>query len=102
MILITGAAGFIGSVIVKHLNDLGVTDLLLCDQFESGEKWKNLRGLKYDSFVQIGELFDHPLWKKAKPFKAIYHMGACSETTQLDMDYLYKNNTQFTNRLLEL
>lgn len=102
MILVTGAAGFIGSVIVKELNERGNEDLLLCDHFESGEKWKNLRGLKYDSFVQVEDLFDHAIWKKQAGLKAIYHMGACSDTTQLDMDYLYKNNTEFTNRLLTL
>ena len=103
MILVTGAAGFIGSVIVKELNDRGEHDLILCDHFESGEKWKNLRGLKYDSFVQIEDLFELPIWKKpAGAIKAIYHMGACSDTTQLDMDYLYKNNTEFTNKLLTL
>ncbi|HXH76310.1 MAG TPA: ADP-glyceromanno-heptose 6-epimerase [Bacteriovoracaceae bacterium] len=102
MILITGAAGFIGSVIVKHLNDLGFQDLLLCDHFESGDKWRNLRGLKFDSFVQVENLFTHPQWKKPGAFKAIYHMGACSDTTQNDMDFLYQNNTEFTNKLLEL
>lgn len=102
MILVTGAAGFIGSVIVKHLNDLGIKDLLLCDHFESGEKWKNLRGLKYDSFVQVEDLFSHPVWKKQVALKAIYHMGACSDTTELNMDFLYKNNTEFTNKLLTL
>jgi ADP-L-glycero-D-manno-heptose 6-epimerase len=102
MILITGAAGFIGSVIVKHLNDRGESDLLLCDHFESGDKWKNLCGLKYDSFIQVEDLFAHPIWKKQGGPSAIYHMGACSDTTQLDMDYLYRNNTEFTNRLLTL
>lgn len=102
MILVTGAAGFIGSVIVKQLNEKGIEDLLLCDHFESGDKWKNLRGLKYDSFVQVEDLFDHPIWKKQGGLKAIYHMGACSDTTELDMDYLYENNTEYTNQLLAL
>lgn len=102
MILVTGAAGFIGSVIVKQLNDKGILDILLCDHFENGEKWKNLRGLKYHSFVQVEDLFSHPIWKKQKGIKAIYHMGACSDTTQLDMDFLYKNNTLYTNNLLTL
>lgn len=102
MILVTGAAGFIGSVIVKELNALGNEDLLLCDHFETGDKWKNLRGLKYDSFVQVEDLFNHPIWKKQGSLRAIYHMGACSATTELDMDFLYKNNTEYTNKLLAL
>jgi ADP-L-glycero-D-manno-heptose 6-epimerase len=102
MIIVTGAAGFIGSVLVKHLNDLGESKILLCDNFESGDKWKNLRGLTFDSFISVEDLFSHPIWKKKSAVKAIYHMGACSDTTELDMDFLYKNNTLFSNRLLEL
>ncbi len=102
MIIVTGAAGFIGSVLVQHLNGLGHDNLLLCDHFESGEKWKNLRSLKYDSLVQIEDLFDHDIWTKANGIEAIYHMGACSDTTELNMDFLYKNNTLFTNELLAL
>jgi len=102
MILVTGAAGFIGSVIVQELNSRGVQDIIVCDHFEAGEKWRNLRGLKYDSFLQVEDLFEHPIWKKQGGLKAIYHMGACSDTTELNMDFLYKNNTEFTNKHLAL
>ncbi len=102
MILVTGAAGFIGSVIVKELNDRGESDLLICDHFESGDKWKNLRGLKYSRFIQVEDLFQDSVWKKKGALKAIYHMGACSDTTELNMDFLYKNNTEFSNQLLTL
>jgi ADP-L-glycero-D-manno-heptose 6-epimerase len=102
MILVTGAAGFIGSVIVKELNDRGESDLLICDHFESGDKWKNLRGLKYSRFIQVEHLFQDSIWKKKGALKAIYHMGACSDTTELNMDFLYQNNTEFSNQLLTL
>jgi len=102
MILVTGATGFIGSVIVKELNDKGFEEILICDYFESRDKWKNLRGLKFHSFIQVQDLFEHPIWKGKTTIKAIYHMGACSDTTEMNMDFLYKNNTEFTNKLLSL
>lgn len=102
MILVTGAAGFIGSVIVKHLNELGHENLLLCDHFGKGEQWRNLRELKFDSFVSVENLFDHPIWARQAGPKAIYHMGACSDTTETDMDFLYKNNVEFSIKLLKL
>jgi len=103
MILVTGALGFIGSVIVKELNDRGITDIVLCDEFGHEDKWKNVMGLKFTEKVDPLDLFEHPMFKSLKTsIKAIYHMGACSDTTELDMDYLYENNTLFSNRLLAL
>lgn len=101
MIIVTGAAGFIGSAIVKALNEKGEQNIYIVDHFESEEKWKNLRGLKYYEFIQVEDLFTHPIWS-LHGIKAVYHMGACSATTELNMDYLYKNNTEYTNKLFAL
>ncbi len=102
MIIITGAAGFIGSVLVHHFNSLGVTDLLLVDEFESGDKWLNLRDAQFAGMIHPQELWDHPIWKKLNAVKGVFHMGAISATTETDMDLLYDNNTLYTNLLFEL
>jgi len=102
MIIITGAAGFIGSVLVWHFNQLGITDLLLVDEFGEGQKWLNLRDLKFAQMIHPTELWSHPIWARPGAVKAVYHMGACSDTTELNMDFLYDNNTLYTNSLFEL
>jgi ADP-L-glycero-D-manno-heptose 6-epimerase len=105
MIIVTGAAGFIGSVIVKELNDLGRTDIVIVDHFRDGDKWFNLRGLKYEEIIGPSEFLDIlPDLDGTRPeleIEAIYHMGACSATTELDMDYLYRNNVLFSKVLFE-
>ena len=102
MYIITGAAGFIGSVLVHHFNQLGVTDLLLVDTLEDGDKWLNLRDLKFSGIIYPEELWDHPVWTKPLAIKGVFHMGACSDTTEADMDFLYDNNTLYTNLLFEI
>lgn len=97
MILITGAAGFIGSAVAAALNRQGRNDLILCDRFGTSEKWKNLLGLHYRQMVHRDALFDFlvedPL---AADITAVIHLGACSDTTETDMDYLLENNVNFS------
>ncbi len=96
-IIITGAAGFIGSGIVTFLNDQGQDNLLLVDDLSNG-KWKNLVGKNFLDIIYKNELFDY-LKKNQEPIKAIIHMGACSDTTCTDENYLIDNNYRYTQKL---
>lgn len=99
-IVVTGAAGMIGSGIVRHLNDQGRVDLVLVDDIKRTDKWKNLVGKQFTDLISKHQLLD---WLKGREGEvdAIVHMGACSSTTETDGDYLLENNFRFTVRLAE-
>ncbi len=99
MILITGGAGFIGSVLAKQLNALGHADLVIVDKLESSTKWKNLRGIKYLEYIHADELFNGDYDDLIAETDLMFHMGACSSTTELNMDFLMKNNVAYTQAL---
>lgn len=97
MIIVTGGAGFIGSCIVRTLNDAGVEDIVIVDNIASTDKWMNMRSKKYLKYVNKGEfLKELPTYENVD---AIIHMGACSSTTERDFDYLWNNNFEFTKTL---
>lgn len=99
--VITGAAGMIGSGVVRHLNDLGEENLLLVDDLGTGEKWKNLVGKRFFDLVSPSKIFEY-LKGKEQEINAYIHLGACSDTTETDADYLFENNFRFTRRLAEI
>ncbi|MBS0620115.1 MAG: ADP-glyceromanno-heptose 6-epimerase [Verrucomicrobia bacterium] len=99
-ILITGAAGFIGSCTVRHLNDLGYTNLILVDDIKKTEKWKNLIRKQSADLLSKEALFSWLEGKERQIF-AIIHLGACSDTLELDGNYLMENNYRYTLRLAE-
>jgi ADP-L-glycero-D-manno-heptose 6-epimerase len=101
MILVTGAAGFIGSVLVRELNLLGREDIIIVDRLRDTAKWKNLVGLKYQDYIQADELFSI-IEEFSDNLSFIFHIGACSATTQMDMDYLMKNNVEYSKVLFEI
>lgn len=100
LIVITGAAGLIGSCCVRYLNDQGFTNLILVDDIKKTNKWKNLLNKRYVHFISKHQLFDW-LEGKEKEISAFIHLGACSDTLEQDGDYLMQNNLRYSIRLAE-
>lgn len=102
LIIVTGAAGFIGSCVVARLNELGYSRLILVDHIGNAEKQKNLRGKKYWQYFDKKE-FLQMVESDQVPGKAtaIIHMGACSSTTLTDAEYYEINNFCYTRKLAE-
>lgn len=99
MILVTGGAGFIGSVLIKKLNQEGRHDIVVVDRLRDTNKWMNLRGLQYEEYIHADELFSDVNQRIFSTIKVIYHLGACSDTTEKNADYLFQNNLEFSKKL---
>lgn len=100
-ILVTGGAGFIGSALVWALNQRGHTDIVISDFLGSDEKWKNLVALRYADYVEADVLRRH-LAADADSFgriDTVFHLGACSATTEKNASYLADNNYAYTKEL---
>lgn len=100
MIIVTGAAGMIGSAVVWKLNELGRNDIIVVDKLRTEEKWLNLRKRDYADWVDRDDLFkwlENP--ENAEKITGVIHMGACSATTEKDGDYLMSNNYEYSKKL---
>ena len=96
-IIVTGGAGFIGSAIVWRLNQLGHDDILIVDRADETDKWKNLAPLKFADYIDADDFIDD--LDDFKDARVVFHLGACSSTTETDADYMLRNNYQFTQDL---
>jgi len=100
--IVTGGAGFIGNVMVWKLNQLGITDILIVDHLGDGNKWKNLVRRKYSDYMHRDQFLDLiSSGRLDARVDGIFHMGACSATTEKNADFLMANNYRYTKVLGE-
>lgn len=97
-IIVTGGAGFIGSCIVKTLNDMGIDDIVIVDHICETDKWLNIRNKRYREYINRDDFLER-LPRYAGKVSHVIHMGACSSTTERNFDFLYKNNFEYTKTL---
>lgn len=97
MIIVTGGAGFIGSCVVRSLNEAGCSDIVIVDNISETDKWMNMRNKKYIKYVHKSKFLEElPTYENVE---AIVHMGAQSSTTERNFDYLWENNFEYTKAL---
>jgi ADP-L-glycero-D-manno-heptose 6-epimerase len=99
VIILTGGAGFVGSNLLAGLNAKGVSDVLVVDR--RGDNFRNLSDLKFSEFMQPAE-FSRAIEHKILPKRidAIFHQGACADTTCTDGRYMIENNFTFSKSIL--
>ncbi|MBX9818334.1 MAG: ADP-glyceromanno-heptose 6-epimerase [Burkholderiaceae bacterium] len=91
-IVVTGAAGFIGSNIIAGLNARGHTDIIAVDDLKQGDKFRNLVDLKIADYVDMDTFYDEFAAGHYGQVEAVFHEGACSDTMEQDGKYMMANN----------
>jgi len=101
MIIVTGAAGFIGSNIVRGLNRRGITNILAVDDLTDGDKFVNLVGAQISDYMHKDDFRRRVLDGFLPGIRAVFHQGACSDTTERDGRFMMDNNYRVTLELFE-
>jgi ADP-L-glycero-D-manno-heptose 6-epimerase len=91
-VVVTGAAGFIGSNIVKGLNARGIDDIVAVDDLTQGDKFRNLAALRIADYVDAGAFYSRFADGHFGKVEAVFHEGACSDTMESDGKYMMDNN----------
>jgi ADP-L-glycero-D-manno-heptose 6-epimerase len=99
-IVVTGAAGFIGSQIVKALNARGERDIIAVDSLKRSEKVANLARLDIADYMDKLEFIDALESDDLPPLRAVLHQGACSDTMETDGQYMMENNYTYSKTVL--
>ena len=103
MYIITGGAGFIGSALVRSLNDQGISDILVVDNLGTSEKWQNIAEKHIVDYMHKAQFIDY-IERNCLPYEhitTIIHLGACSSTTEQDAEYMMQNNYRYSKLLAQ-
>ena len=102
MIIVTGSNGFIGSNLIKGLNEIGHKDIIAVDDQDDPELKENIAHCDIQDFLNIDEFINLVRNNEidGTKIRAIFHQGACSNTMEWDADFLYKNNLSYSKELL--
>ena len=102
MIIVTGGAGFIGSALIAALNKRQITDILVVDELGTDFKWKNLRNLSFADYVEKDDFLEMVIEDKLdSSVESVFHLGACSDTTETNASFLIKNNYEYSKLLAQ-
>ncbi len=99
-IVVTGAAGFIGSNIIQGLNARGIDDIIAVDDLTQGDKFRNLADLRIADYVDAGVFYDLFAHGGFGQVEAVFHEGACSDTMESDGKFMLHNNYTLSCQLL--
>ena len=101
MIVVTGGAGFIGSNIVKALNEMGRTDIIVVDNLKNGKKFINIADCDIANYMDKEDFQQRIYAEQGLPdIDAVFHEGACSATTEWDGKFMMDNNYEYSKDLL--
>lgn len=100
-VIVTGAAGFIGSNLVHGLNSMGIDDIIVVDDMEYGQKYRNLVGAKFSDYFDKEDFY--PRFERGEfgRVDAIFHQGACSDTMEHDGRFMMETNYRCSKLLLD-
>ena len=101
-VLVTGGAGFIGSAIVWGLNCRGCTNIVIAERASRHDRSATLRPLGFTDYLEAGAALEKLCSGSLGKFDFIFHIGACSSTTETDADYLRRNNFEYSRDLAAL
>ncbi len=100
-VVVTGAAGMIGSNLVHGLNAIGVDEVIAVDDMTDGSKYRNLAGARLSDYFDKDEFFGHFVRREFGHVDVVLHQGACSDTMENNGRFMLENNYRRSRNLFD-